>query len=1620
MKWISLTLLFWLVLGAMLFFIYSDHKWLFYILLAGWVAAWINIFITPKQKTGFFLSFLIFFGLTWGIINLTPVQNFLVKKVAATLSENLHTTVQVQHVDFSLFNKMLIEGVLVKDLKKDTLLYAGTAKVNITDWFFIKDKATLEYIGLKDALINLKRTDSVWNYKFLADYFASPKKSNSKPSKGLEIDFKKIEFENIRFNQIDQWVGKDLVVRLKKMNVDADTIDFSNKQVALNTITVDQPFFYQSNYTGNRPETHSSSPADTPTVAPKYKWNNDGWVIRVKNIGLNDGGFQNEKETERAPFTDKFDGQHILFTAINGNLKNVLFAKDTLTADVHLATKEKCGFEVKRLEANMKFTPDIMEFNKLQLVTDKSRLGSYYSMSYEDFNDDMSDFIHSVRLHGKFENSVVHSDDIAFFAPELKDWKRSFEITGSAKGTIDNLVTKNMLIQSGNTTVDGDIALKGLPDINNTFIDFKSNDLITNYNDLVTLIPQLKNVTQPKLNRLGNIRFKGNYTGFINDFVTYGSISTNLGNLVADVNMKLPANRPATYSGKISSAGFNLGQFIDNKSVGNIALEGDVAGSGFTLNDLKANFRGSVHQLQFSGYNYKNITVDGNFDKQIFSGHGSVNDPNLQIDNFNGSVSLSGKEPAFNFDAILKKSNLKPLGFTNEDFALDGHFNLNFTGNNIDNFLGKAQVYNATLLHNSTRLSFDSLALSSYFSDGKKFLSVQSNELEGSVTGNFKILELPDAFKVFLNRYYPAYIPKPKYQVSDQDFTFLIKTKEVDEYVQLLDSKLKGFNNTTLSGNLNLAKNELNVNADVPEFEYDKKIFNSIKLTGKGNFEALDTKITTGDIVFNDSLHFPGTDLTIQSNNDVSTLHLKTSASKTLNGAELNATVKTLSDGVAIHFSPSSFIINDKKWQLAKDGELTIRKSYIDASEVKFVQDNQEIVLSTEPAQDGTDHTDVIAQLKKVNIDDFTPFFLKKPRLEGLLTGTITLKDPFGKQIIEYDAKAENFRLDNKEIGTTNLKGDVNTATGLIKFKADANSKAYLFNIDGSYNYKDTSANQMNIDLLAEHFDLSLLDNYLGNIFTNIKGDAVSTLKISGGEKHQYISGNVTVTDGSLKVIYTQCKYKFTNETIIFNPGELDLGTIQLKDTLNNTGTASGKIYYTDFFDDLTFDNVKMETGKMLLLNTTEKDNSDFYGKVIGGATMSINGNVSDMKMKIKGEPSILDTSHIFLPTGAGKEAGTIDYIDFTPFGSLMEDSRSKQGTNISVDMDLKANPACKIDVILDAATGDIIKGRGNGTLNIKVGTKEAPTIRGRYDITDGEYKFNFQTFIQKYFNIKRGSLVWNGDPYLALINIDAEYLAPNVDLSSLATSSGTGKFNQKSNLNIVAHLTNTLKVPVINFEFVIPEENRNERTNDPVVVENLKKLTKDENERNRQVASLLLFNSFITDNNGGLGASTASFLSGTVGQVISGFLSNQLTRFFQKVFKDPTLTPYLTFNSNYNLTSKELINALQASGNFGFKKEYFNGRLIVTLGGNIDYNNPYILQVRNTNVLLTPDITVEYILTSDGKLRIVGFNRTSVDVTLGQRNRTGVRLSYQKEFDKKRNDPKRKEPLPDIKTKLN
>ena len=178
-------------------------SWVFFIALMGWLTGWFYIFKKFRHKSLFVLSLLLILVFFWVTLQVGFVQNWIVSTVSAKLSDNLKAKVSIQHINYSFFDKMDLKGLLVEDRQKDTLLFAGSAKVNITDWFFIKNKATIKYLSLTNTVVNMQRTDSVWNYQFLIDYFSSPKKTTAKKG-GIEIDLKVLELENIYFNKIDK------------------------------------------------------------------------------------------------------------------------------------------------------------------------------------------------------------------------------------------------------------------------------------------------------------------------------------------------------------------------------------------------------------------------------------------------------------------------------------------------------------------------------------------------------------------------------------------------------------------------------------------------------------------------------------------------------------------------------------------------------------------------------------------------------------------------------------------------------------------------------------------------------------------------------------------------------------------------------------------------------------------------------------------------------------------------------------------------------------------------------------------------------------------------------------------------------------------------------------------------------------------------------------------------------------------------------------------------------------------------------------------------------------------------------------------------------------------------
>ncbi len=1559
------------------------------------------------------LAFFVLIAILWILLQTSFVQNYIVHRVTKRLSKDLNTSVSIRHVDFQLFNKMLLEGVLVLDQNKDTLLYAGDLKVNITDWFFLKDKVTLKYIGLDNAVINLNRKDSVWNYQFLVDYFSGGGKNKSDTtSGGTQLDLKAIQLNDVKIWQRDEWVGTSLFFSLKNLDLDADTFDLNKNIIHIRTLNLVHPMFAQYDYTGNEPDdtTNLTASVNEDVSSNTLQWNENDWEIRVDKIRIDNGDLNIEKQTNEPSTPGMFDANRIVISSISGTFDHLSLSKDTLASKIDLSAGERCGLDLKKMEADFKFTPKLMEFNNLDLVTNRSHLHNYYAMRYSDFNDDMQDFNHSVKMEGHFQNSTVSSDDIAFFAPDVSSWKEDFLVNGNAKGSLDNLSARKMTIRAGDDNyLDGDIEMRGLPDIDETFIDFRARTFKTNYGELARLIPGLKTITSPDLSSLGNINFTGSYTGFIRDFVTYGTLQTSIGALRTDLQMKIPDEGQPVYNGRVSTDNFQFGRFIQNKSISNISFNGEIKGEGFNAKNMNIDIDGTATKLDFDGYTYTNIIAHGNLKSNMFSGSASIDDPNIGIDTLDGYVNFSKLHPEFNLRANVGRLNLKNLGFTKDSISLTGKFKLDFTGNNIDNFLGSAKIYNAILLDNEEHLSFDSLVVTSSINDGKKTLSVQTNELEAGLSGDFKVLELPESFQLFLSRYYPAYINKPTTKIDNQNFTFLVKTRNVSDYVALFNKKIRGLDNSVFTGNVNIAENQLNLEADIPQFTFANINFNNIHFSSRGTRDSLAFDGNIDDVVFNDSLHAPGTRIHIIAHHDISDVRVTTSANRTLTAADLSAQIQTKSDGFNLIFNQSGFSLNQRKWTIAKGGMLDLENNKLTAENIKLQQGDEEINVATQPS--ATDSlNDVVVGLKNLDIGDFAPLFFKSPQVNGYTSGTIRINDPFGKLNVQFNTSTGQFRFDNDSIGVISASGEYSALTGNVAARVVSDNGRYNFSGDFKYLPKDSGSDQLQGAIVLDHSEIHILENYLSDIFSNIQGRATGKLYLSGPAAEAKLTGQVTLDSTAMTVDYTQCRYRIEDGTVItFNPDEIDFGTMKIMDTLNNTATITGKLYHS-FFDNFFFNDLHLKTdprgnqpAKFILLNTTARDNSDFYGNLVGDAELSLNGFTNDMKLIISGSPT--DSSHIYLPTGETAETGSLDYIEFTKFGHEMEsDQRSHESSNIKVDMNIDANPYAKIDVILDETTGDVIKAQGTGKLNISVGTIDPLIIRGRYDIQQGEYTFNFQTFLKKPFTLQKGFIDWQGDPYLANLNIDAVYRATNVDLSSIP--SGTGQnTSAKGDVDILFKLRGTLKSPEPSFEFQFPFDNP--LKSDPIAAEYLKTFQSDQNELNREVTSLLLFNTFMSNDQTLIsGTSPVNIVAGSAGQILSAALTSSLNSWLQKVLKSNSINLYTKINtSDFNFERGGTQKEIQNVGTFGVKTKFADNRLLVNVGGNIDYRLAQASLNNNPNFLFTPDVSFEYLFSADGHLRLIGFNHSDADVGdisgITRRNRTGIQLSYRRDADK-------------------
>jgi len=1531
------------------------------------------------------------------LLIIPAVQNLLVKKAASRLSQQLGTDVNVGHVSFSLFNRLDIEDVLIRDTHKDTLLFTKNFKLRLTDLFFSKTDPVIRYIGLEGTKIFLNRHTPIWNYQFLLDYLNKDTVNNSNSS----FDIKKIDVSDFHLIQKDQWQGENRELSSKNILVNLKTFNKKNKTILIDQVILNKPTCNLLSYKGLNKTVNEISKIKEIGNA----FNKNHYHILASELQIMNGSFRIENGFEKP--TPYFDGEHIRMHELNALFHNVTMNEDTITAKVNLSVKERSGFEIKKLSTQFKLTPQLMEFAQLTLKTNNSTIGPYYAMQYHDLKNDFKNYIQNVTMKAHLDKSNVSTDDIAYFAPALSQLHQKVVLSFHYLGTVAHFEANDLFAQYNQSKVKGSFSMHGLPYLRNTQINFNDVQVYTNYKDLANWLPTLKNRNELKLDQLGNIQFAGNFKGTVYDFITKGEMNSALGYAATEIRLQFPLQGEPNYQGNIITRHFNAGKLLDIKLLGFLNFNGKLNGNSFSLSNQKTNIKGHIDSVDYNNYTYTHIDTDGDIQKGAYSGTFKIKDPNINF-NSNIEVDFNNKKPKFNAVGDLQNTNLKELGFTNNKIQLTGLIDINFEGDSIDNFIGYAKFYNGQLKGEKSLVRFDSVTLQSSVEKGIKYLRLASDDINATIYGKFNISHLPASIQYYMQRYLPTYIPAPKNTPTNQLFDIEVKTNYIEPFIRIFNKDFSGFNNLDFKGAINTDKKTLQFKANVPFAQWSDMAIKGGQLTGNGSKDSLQLFVKSSTYQLTDSFTLVNPFVTIHTFNDKSNIKITATSNNALQNIDLNGIVNTYSDGIAIKWMPSYFILNQKKWDINNGGEISLRTKNTFAKNVKFSQGLQEIFLTS------ADDNALQLELKNIILGDVTKLFFRYPQLEGITNGKIYFKNILENLELNSDLIIDQFSFNNELLGYTNLNATYNKKIGIVPFNFSIPNKEYNLSAQGSYHINDT-INPLDATLYLNHSKFSLVEQFIGGVLTHLDGKANGSLHFGGRIENPVLKGMATLEKASFKVDYTKVKYYINESTIQFTDEGIDFGTLQLTDQLNRKASFKGKIY-NHGFKHLLYD-LEMSSPKIELLNMGPLDNNYFYGHAVGKAAMTIKGPEENIKMVINAD--VNDSSHLYLPNNTSKEKGNADFILFKKYGKSAVKSADLPTFNLLVDLDLSANNKTKIDVILDELTGDVIKANGNGRLKIRAGNIEPLSIRGKYNIESGNYDFNFQSFIKKPFELipEIGNYIeWTGNPYEAEMHVDARYKADRISLNSLVGSANFSNAvkSYRGTVFVIAALRNKLFQPDIKFSIAFPQGS-------PISSDNefsqfINRLERDENEILKQVSFLIVFNSFapvgFSTGNSTNAYSMTSIGINTISQLLTKEVNKSVTHLLNKVTGDNSLRFDIgssVYNSGNLLDPTGAGIAINANKidrqrvNLKIGQSFLNDKVIVNVGGDLDFNVRSSTNFQNDNLQWLPDLNIEFILSRDRKLRAIVFNRNSLDMngsSLGRRNRQGVSISYRKDFD--------------------
>jgi hypothetical protein len=1341
------------------------------------------------------------------------------------------------------------------------------------------------------------------------------------------------------------------------------------------------------------------------SLIPK-KETSSRFLLTADHLSITDTKFS-YIDQDKDSLKGQFDYFHFSIDSITGDFNEVFTVSDTFLVKVNSlrGIDLNSGLRLKKLTTEFAQSESAMEFDNLELHAGNSVIKNFVRFEYSETSD-LSDFNNKVNIIGHLENSLINTHDLSLFAPALSNFNENYRLSGDINGPIKSFIVRNTNLSFGSgSSIKGKIRMDGLPNVQETFMSF---DLTSSYITTADLKNYIKPNNFARLEPFDHISFSAEFLGFPNDFVAKGTFFTEYGRISSDINLKLKEDiSQSAYSGSLSIQNFDFGGYAKSNLLGILTLNGNIKGSGFTIENADFKLNGEIEKIGLHGYEYENIVTNARFTKEFFEGELSVDDPNLKLA-VNGSIDLRAGLNFFNIKAQLDTANLKTLNITKDDLFIRSDLDVNARGLKIDEILGGANLRNTYIKYGDNSIQIDSLTIISDKDESQRILFFNSNLLNIKVVGDFELTQAYKNLGELIKEYQLSikndqeliahyYAFKTERNYNDYSLRYDIDVKNLNPLLDVFTPGLFISPASKVIGSLTGGYTSiLAIDTKLDSVSYNNNIFlnneiqlNISKISDSTNVLAMVYlasknqslgRVKTRDLLFEgiwDNHHIDFEFDLFQTEYD--------------NRALLSGAIDFLPDTTKLRMESSDLTILDKQWHIQKDNLVSISKKEVQVNNFSIYNQNQRIALNG--ALSENPELKMVLQLENLGLDNINTVINKD--LSGTINSYAEVRDVYKDILIESNIKVNELTIDDFLIGDITATSYWDNTKKASSINCNIQRLGFnILNLKGSY--EPYSKDQLDLQADLNDTELKIMEPFIDNLFTNIRGTIDGKLNITGDLTRPLINGKGNIKNAGIHVNYLNTTYDLSGDFYLTD-NKIGFQNIDAIDVLGNHAAINGYLGH-DHFKNM-YINIHANINNFQVLNTTSKDNSLFYGNGVATGTVNFLGSINNMNIVANARTD--KGTRIFIPIGDSESIDQEEYINFVDFGANKEtlninESRKIDLRGLKLDFDLDITPDAYCEIIFDIKSGDIIRGRGNGDIKLQIDTKGEFNMFGDFNIQEGGYNFTLYNLINKEFEILLNSKIsWYGDPYQGILDINATYnqlvsflpLVKSTQQYDDDALNGSIEVKRKYPVDVLLEIDGALLSPSVDFDITSGSLPRNIQllTGDVVDLEFefLKfKNSIDEQELKRQVFSLIILRKF---------SELQSFNStGSITSSVSELLSNQLSYWVTQVDEN------LEIDVDFGKLDQEAFNTFQLRLSYTL----LDGRLRITRDGG------FTNQANKADVSsIAGDWTLEYLLTDDGKFKVKMYNRTNynpINPTEENQNTvtTGVSIIHTQSFD--------------------